>query len=133
VAKDMSKAYNELHVFSEKSAKHFSKKISKLSNDDIAKGEKLAKQYVSLLVSNKAERSRSLFFGNLLKEGFEGMSDANDRDGMMQDPLIIFNPSKVLGKVQSVKLTSKDLDNYWKMTNEKEFTDTRKDLSKIQR
>jgi hypothetical protein len=134
VSKDMSLAYNELHWFARKSEKQFYKKISDVSDTDIKKGEKLSKEYISLLVSDKTKASRSLFFGNLIREGFDAMSDVNDRDpnAGTQDPLIIFNPSKVLGGVKSVKLTNKDLDYYWKLSSDEKFLKTKDDLSNVQ-
>lgn len=136
VSKDMSNAYNDLHVFSTKSAKNFERKISKINSSESLRGEKLAKQYISLMVSNKAAKSRAEFFGGLIKQGFNGMSDINDRDsigGGTQDPLIIFNPSKVLGDVKSVKLTKEDLDRYDKIASfNKEFSKQRTNLKEVQ-
>lgn len=135
-AKDMSRAYNDNHIFSEKTAKHFERKINKVPSEYTKRGEKLAKSYISELVSNKAAKSRAEFFGGLIKKGYDGMSDVNDRDQIngTQDPLIIFNPNKSLGSVKSVKLTKQDLERYAKMTTfNKEYSKSRKDLSEIQR
>lgn len=137
VAQDMSRAYNDQHLFATKSAKYFSKKVSQVvKHDNVKQGQKLAKEYISDMVSSKAEKSRSMFFGNLIKEGFDGMSDVNDRDqnSGTQDPLIIFNPSKSLGKVKSVKLTKKDLDYYSDYTTlNRDFSKQKKNFSKVQR
>ena len=135
VATDMASAHNALYIFSTRTSKRFAKKISTITDADSKKGSKLTKEYISLLVSNKTAKSRALFFGNLLKEGFDGMSDVNDRDqnSGTQDPLIIFNPPKNLGKVKSVKLTKKDLDYYYDLSMNKEFTKSIEDFSKVQR
>lgn len=137
VAKDMSKAYNDQHLFATKSVKYFDKKVSQVVNrGDVKQGQRLAKEYISDMVSSKAVKSRSMFFGNLIKEGFDAMSDVNDRDqnSGTQDPLIIFNPSKSLGKAKSVKLTKKDLDYYSDYTTlNRKFSSQKKNFSKVQR
>lgn len=134
VAKDMSKAYNDQHIFGSKSTKHYAKKIANLDPDKIEKGEKLTKEFISSMVSSKSAKSRADFFGSLTKQGYDGMSDVNDRDGIMQDPLIIFSPKKSLGPVKSVKLTRDDLDRYDKMVSfDKAHSQIRADLSEIQR
>ena len=134
VAKDMAKAYNDQHLFGSKSTNHYAKKIANLDPDKVAAGEKLTKDFISSMVSSKSAKSRADFFGSLIKQGYGGMSDVNDRDGIMQDPIIIFNPKKSLGPVKSVKLTRDDLDRYHKMVNlDKAHGKTRTDLSEIQR
>ena len=134
VAKDMTEAYNEVHIFSQKSEKYFNKKVSKISEKNTKRGEKLTKEYLTLLASNKTEASRANFFGTLLKEGFDGISDVNDRDSILgtQDPLIIIKPSKVLGKVSCVKLTDKDLQNYWKLSGDEQYMTTQTVLKYVQ-
>lgn len=136
VAKDMAKAHNDLHLFSLKTPRHYTKKISNLDPDKISNGEKLAKEFISSMASSKSARSRADFFGSLTRQGYDGMSDVNDRNvvGGTQDPLIIFNPSKSLGPVKSVKLTRDDLDRYGKMVNfDKAYKQSRADLSEVQR
>lgn len=136
VAREMSAAYNDTALFTSRKAKHFEKKISKIKDADSKRGEKLTKEYVSLMVSNKAAKTRAEFFGGLIKQGFDAMSDVNDRNpnAGTQDPLIIFNPSKTLGNVKSVKLTKQDLDRYHKMFLFPEETKKRRiDLSEVQR
>lgn len=135
VAKDMAAAYNALAIFTERSAKHYEKKISKIKDADTKRGEKLTKEFISNMVNNKAAKTRAEFFGALIKQGYDGMSDVNDRDslsGGTQDPLIIFNPNKSLGEVKSVKLTKDDLDRYSKITMSRQFSKSKKDLSEIQ-
>lgn len=136
VAKDMSAAYNTLHVFRQKSPKYFSKKISDLSPDKVALGEKMTKEYISLLVSDKTKLSRANFFGSLIRQGYEAMSDVNDRDqnSGSQDPLIVFRPNSSLRDGGSVKLTRKELDYYSELTTwDKAFKESKKDFSKVQR
>lgn len=135
VSKDMAAAYNDTHIFLEKKAKHFEKKISKIEDADSKRGEKLAKQYISVMVSDKASKSRADFMGTLIKKGFDGMSDVNDRDTNYgtQDPLIIFNPNKSLGKVKSVKLEKEELDKYYKkFLLEQETRKERYDVKEVQ-
>lgn len=135
VARDMSKAYNEVSLLTSKSVKHYEKKLNKISDSDLKRGEKITKDYISILVSNKASKSRAEFFGALIKKGFDGMSDVNDRDQLWgtQDPLIIFNPNKSLGKNTGLKLTKDDLNKYAKITEEKNHKRMGKNLSEIQR
>ena len=131
VARDMTVAQKNLYQYSLKNKKYFDREISKISNDDVKTGEKLTKQYIDLIYSNDTKISRDLFFGNLIREGFDGMSDAHDREFGLQDPLIIFNPSNVLGEVKSVKLTSQDLEYYQNLNDDEAFIKSRTDLSNI--
>lgn len=136
IAKEMTNAYNELSIFSSKKVKHFEKKLSQVDGSNIKKGEKLTQQYVSLMVSDKAAKSRAELFGGLIKKGYDGMSDINDRNpnAGAQDPLIIFKPAKTLGKVKSVKLEKAELDSLVKLTTfDKAYAKQRLDLSEIQR
>lgn len=135
VSKDMSKAYNDCVIFFEKSPKHFEKKINKIKDADTKRGEKLAKQYISVMVSDKAAKSRAEFMGALIKKGFDGMSDVNDRDtnAGTQDPLIIFKPQSSLGKGKSMPLDKEELDKYYKkFLFEQETRKERFDLSEVQ-
>jgi len=134
VASDMSKAYNDLALFTSRTSKHYQKKISKIDPDDIAKGDKITKEFISIMVSNKSARTRSEFFGGLIEKGYSAMSDINDRDpnAGSQDPLIVFNPSKNLGKVKSIPLSSDDLDRYFKQSLSRDHSRSKKDLSSVQ-
>lgn len=135
VAQDMSKAYNDQAIFMSKSAKHFERKISKIDKDVEKRGRKLADQFMSNMVSEKGSRTRAEFFGKLQKQHYDAISDWNDRKRgtRMQDPLIIIEPSKVLGDFKSVKLTAEDLERYSEMTLEKSHRQSRDDLSQVQR
>jgi hypothetical protein len=113
VSEDMANAYNYVHRFSKKSAKHFEKKLSKIDDKHTKRGEKATKEFIKLMVSDDAARTRGAFFGSLMKQGYDGMSDVNDRDGGAQDPLIIFNTSKNLKTNKSVKLTPEELQKYY--------------------
>lgn len=135
VARDMAAAYNDVHIFRTKKAKYYEKKLSKIDDNYTRKGEKLSKEFISNMVSNKAAKSRAEFFGMLIKKGYDGMSDVNDRDpnSGAQDPLIIFNPKKSLGNVRSIKLEKDDLERYYKMfLFSDETKQRRKDLSEVQ-
>lgn len=134
VAKDMSAAYNHIHRFSNRGVKHFEKKLSKVKDSETRAGEKLTKEYIKLMASDKAANTRAKFFGSLIKKGYDGMSDVNDREGGAQDPLIIFNPKKSLGKVKSVKLTKDDLQKYYEKVNfDPKFSKQSNNLKEVQR
>lgn len=135
VSSDMAKAYNDLSIFTSRKAKHFEKKISKVEEPISKRGEKLTKQYLSLMVSDKASKSRAEFFGGIMKKGYDAISDVNDRDpnAGTQDPLIILNPKKSLGKVKTMQLTKADLDKYWKTVNfDNDYQKSRTDLKEVQ-
>lgn len=133
VAEDMAKAYNHVHRFTSKTSKHFEKKLSKIPDDYSKKGEKTTARYVQLMVSDEASRSRAKFFGALAKQGYDGMSDTNDRDGGAKDPLIVFNVSKNLNKTKTVKLSEDTLEAYYrKVSFDEKFAKTGKNLKDIQ-
>lgn len=133
VAKDMSKAYNDNVLFFERTAKSYQKKISKLNDPESRKARKLAEEFVSnAILSKKAETSSNNFYANLVKQGFDALSDVNDRKGTAQDPLIILNMDKI-NKTGSIKLTKQDLQYYADYTMSKEIKRKKKDLSVIQR
>lgn len=133
VADDMANAYNQIHKFRKKTSKHFEKKLSKIDGDYSKKGEKTTKEFVQLMVSDESAKTRGKFFGSLIKKGYDGMSDANDRDGGAQDPLIIFNTSKNLKTGKSVKLTSEELKSYYmKVSFDEKFQKEGKNLAEVQ-
>lgn len=133
VAKDMAKAYNENVIFMEKTAKSYQKKINKLNDPESKKARKLAEEFVSnAVLSKKAETSSNNFYAHLVKQGFDALSDINDRKGTAQDPLIILNMDKI-DKTGSFKLTKEDLKYYADYTMTKEVKKKKKDLSSIQR
>lgn len=133
VAEDMAKAYNYVHKFSKKNAKYYENKLSKIDENYSKKGEKITKDFIKLMVSDDASRTRAQFFGALIKKGYDGMSDVNDRDGGAQDPLIIFNTSKNLKTNKSVKLTADELQKYYeKVSFDQEFQKQSKNLKEIQ-
>lgn len=133
VAKDMAKAHNENVIFMEKTEKSYQKKISKLNDPESRKARKLAEEFVSnTVLSKKAETSSNNFYANLVKQGFDALSDVNDRKGTAQDPLIILNMDK-LNQTGSMKLTKDDLKYYADYTMTKETKKKKKDLSSIQR
>lgn len=133
VAKDMSKAYNDIYLFRHKSVKSYQKKISKIDDPEGRRARKLAEDFVShSVVSEKSETSANKFYANLVKEGFDAISDTNDRNNGAQDPLIIVNMNK-LKRTGSMKLTNKDLDYYCLYAQSREMEKKGKDLSQIQR
>jgi hypothetical protein len=135
VAKDMTKAYNSQHIFAQTSARVIGKKLSSidLNNPEAKRAQKLAKEFMSTTVlDSKAKKSANSFYANIIKEGYDAISDVNDRGGGMQDPLIIINTGSIRG-TGSLKLTKNDLDYYYEYTSTKEHTSTRKDLSEVQK
>jgi hypothetical protein len=133
VSEDMANAYNYTHKFSKKTAKHFEKKLSKIDDKHTKRGEKATKEFVQLMVSDDAARTRGAFFGSLMKQGYDGMSDVNDREGGAQDPLIIFNTSKNLKTKKSVTLTPKELQAYYEKTMfDPKFQNEGKNLKEVQ-
>lgn len=132
VARDMALAHEATSMFGGASEKEYFKRISKITPEQRAKSEKLAADYISLMVSDEAHASRSMFFGELIKQGYDAMSDVNDRDhNGAQDPLIIFKPSTSVDLKNSVKLSSKELDLYTSSVNSKEMSRAQRDYSKI--
>jgi hypothetical protein len=134
VASEMSKAYEETHMMATKMPKVYEKKISSLTDASSKESNRLAKEFVSNICSSKTKVSTNAFFANLVKKGFDAISDVNDRDQYAgtQDPLIIFNMDAIKHK-GTVKLTSKDLDYYSKYTGSKAHKQSRKDVSGIQK
>jgi hypothetical protein len=132
IASDMSKAYSETHIMATKIPKVYEQKISRLTDYNSKNSNRLAKEFVADIVSSKTKFSSNAFFSNLIKKGFDAMSDVNDRDQFKgtQDPLIIFNTNSVRFK-GTVKLTKQDLDYYSKYTSSKEHSIKRKDVSDI--
>lgn len=134
VSKDMARAYNQLHVLSSRTPRYYEKKISALDPTVRASGEKLTKDFISSMASVKLKGSRVAFFGHMARQGYNAISDVNDRDSAngTQDPLIIFNPGKTLGKVKSVKLTRDDLKRYDQMvTFNRTFKKSRTNLNEV--
>lgn len=116
VAKDIANAYNECAIFSRKSEKKLSKKISELNDDPTDKKNiKMAQDYVSYALMGSKSKTANNFYGYLTKKGFDAISDTNDRKGEAQDPLIILNMN-VIKQTGSVHLTSDDLEAYYKYT-----------------
>lgn len=133
VSSDMHAAYTEQYGVSLRSKEYFSKQISKIDQAKIKTGEKLAAKYITTMMSDKTKKSRAMFIGSLVRRGFEAMSDINDRDNVTKDPLIIFNPSKTLGKSKSVELSERELNYYLEYANSKKFRKKENDVSDIQR
>lgn len=132
VARDMAVAHEATSIFGGASKEEYLKRISKITPEQRAKTEKLASDYISLMVADEAQTSRSMFFSELIKQGYNAMSDVNDRDNNgAQDPLIIFKPSTSVDLKNSVKLTSKELDLYTSSVNSKAMTKAQRDYSKI--
>lgn len=133
VAKEIANAYNENHIIMRKSEVILKKKISSLNDPDSIKTRKLAEEYVSNAVLNtKKNTTVENFYSNLVKSGYDAISDINDRNGGMQDPLIILNLDSINQK-GSVKLTKKDLELYSDYTLSKEHRRRRKQITDIQR
>lgn len=132
-ARDMAKAYNDIALFTQRTAKTYKKKISQLDDPDSKKARKMAAEFVeTTIMSSKAKKSNENFYAYLVKQGFDAISDTNDRKGTAQDPLIILNLDKI-GLTGSVKMTKQDLEAYENYTFSKEFKKSKYDASRIQR
>ena len=132
-ARDMAKAYNVNAIFTSRTADFYKKKISELNDPDSKKARKLAEEFVgTTIMSNKAKTSNENFYAYLVKQGFDAISDTNDRKGTAQDPLIVLNLDKI-ELTGSIKMTNSDLEAYYKYTMSKEFKKSKYDASKIQR
>lgn len=130
VARDMANAYNDIYIFKHKTAKSYRRKISRLNDPESKRARKLAEDFVAnSVLSEKAETSANKFYANLVKEGFDAISD---RKQGAQDPLIIVNMNK-RNHTGSMKLSKKDLDYYMNYSVYKKLEKKGKDLSSIQR
>lgn len=134
LAKAFSKAYEAVNspLFS-KSEKHFLKKLSIIKNDpDSKKALDIGKQFIQTLpMTSKTDSTMNKFYAAMTQKGFDAVLDSNDAynwTGSSQDPLLIFNTTK-LGKVTSIKLTKNDLNLAADYVNSKEFKDRKKDVS----
>lgn len=116
VSRVMATAYNAVNqpILFSKTQKGFERKMSELVKDpESKKSIKIGRTFVKTIpMTNKASTVANDFYGRMIKKGFDAILDTNDAYGIdpTQDPLIIFNMEK-LGKVNSVKLTKKDLDS----------------------
>ena len=129
VAKDMAAAHNAQAMLLNVSPKKYEKLINKATIGNVKAGEKITAKFIEDLVDDKLTKTRSKFFRSLVDQGFDAMSDTNDRDRSTQDPLIFFNPSKSLEFKSSVKLTAKQLEAYSEMNS----NNINKTLDEIQR
>lgn len=133
VARDMANAYNDIYIFKHKTEKSYRRKISRLNDPESKRARKLAEDFVAnSVLSEKAETSANKFYANLVKEGFDAISDTSDRKQGAQDPMIIVNMNK-LNHTGSMKLSKKDLDYYMNYSVYKKLEKKGKDLSSIQR
>ena len=130
----MMKANNDVN-FLKKNKKFFEKKLSKLSEaPETDKSLQLARRFIQTVpMSGKASSLANDFYTRMIAKGFDAVIDTNDAYATFdssQDPLVIFNMEK-LGKVESVKLTKKDLDAMYEYVGSKEFKKKNKDASQI--
>lgn len=134
VARDLAIGINKQKLFGMANAKLIKKKFDSidLDNPEGKEAQKLAKKFITYgLMTSESKRSANRFYGNLLKEGYDAMSDLNDRSHLTKDPLIVFNRTK-LSKTSSLKLTNDDLEKYFEYAYSKENEAKEKDLSDIQ-
>lgn len=80
----------------------------------------------------RKQKDANKFYANLVKEGFDAISDTSDRKQGAQDPLIIVNMNK-LNHTGSMELSKKDLDYYMNCSVYKKLEKKGKVLSSIQR
>ena len=133
VAKDLAIGINKQKLFGMANAKLLKRKIDSidLNNPEGKEAKTLAKKFITYgLMTSESRRSANMFYAALLKEGYDAMSDLNDRRHASQDPLIIFNKSK-LSKTSSLKLTNSDLEKYFEYFYSKENESKEKDLSGV--
>lgn len=131
VAKDMAKAYKARVGLPLKSQKHFEKKLSQIDSDKKDVGQNLYEQYNKMLVVNM--KTSQNFYSKLTSEGYSALSDLNDRGKFAQDPLVVFNPKGKVSDVESLKLSSSDVEAYAKQVMSREFRKNQKNLSEVQR
>lgn len=136
VSRVMAIAYNAVNqpILFSKTQNGFERKMSELVKDpESKKSMKIGRNFVKTIpMTNKASSIANDFYGRMIKKGFDAILDTNDAYGIAstQDPLIVFNMEK-LGKVNSVKLTKKDLDSISDYVGSRKFNKNKKDLSNI--
>lgn len=136
VSKMMATAYNAVNqpILFSKTQKGFERKMSELIKDpESKKSIKIGRCFVKTVpMTNKVSSAANDFYGRMIKKGFDAILDTNDAYGVAstQDPLIIFNMEK-LGKVNSVKLTKKDLDSASDYVGSRKFNKKKKDTTHI--
>lgn len=141
VAKDLSAAVKATSLFSMASEKKYAKVMDEVANGDLDKAKKYTDKLVVSMASKKIGKTGSNFQANLVSNGYDAVSDLNDRRGMSktQDPLIMLDAKTSLGKPVSVKLTKKEIGEYMDLSigkNEggslRERKQKRNDLSDVQ-
>lgn len=136
VSKMMAIAYNAVNqpILFSKTQNGFERKMSELIVDpESSKSMKIGRKFIETVpMTNKTSSMANDFYGRMVKKGFDAILDSNDAYGpaKTQDPLIIFNMEK-LGKVNSVKLTKKDLESISDYVGSRKFNKNKKDLSNI--
>ena len=141
VAKDLSAAEKATKIFTLASENKYSKVMGKIANGDLKKAEKYTNKLVVSMASKKIGKTGDNFQSNLVSQGYDAISDLNDRRGMTktQDPLIVMDTKNSLGTPVSVKLTKKEISEYMNLSigrNEggslEELKRKRNDLSNVQ-
>ena len=141
VAKDLSAAEKATKIFTLASENKYSKIMGKVANGDLNKAEKYTNKLVVNMASKKIGKTGDNFQSNLVSQGYDAISDLNDRRGMAktQDPLIVMDTKNSLGTPVSVKLTKKEISEYINLSigrNEggslREQERKRNDLSNVQ-
>lgn len=141
VAKDLSAAEKASNIFTLASEKKYSKVMGKIANGDLKKAEKYTNKLVVSMASKKIGKTGDNFQANLVSQGYDAISDLNDRRGVSktQDPLIVMDTKNSLGTPVSVKLTKKEISDYMNLSigrNEggslREQKRKRNDLSNVQ-
>lgn len=136
LSKMMATAYNAVNqpILFSKTQKGFERKMSELIKDpESKKSMKIGRNFIKTIpMTNKASSVANDFYGRMIKKGFDAVLDTNDAysTSATQDPLIIFNMKK-LGKVNSVKLTKKDLDSISDYVGSRKFNKKKKDTTHI--
>lgn len=133
VLKDMTRAYNQSVVVSPILESTMKKTLRSLGDEKSKKSQLAAKEFLSRTIMDRGSTvSRNLFFGNVLKEGYDAISDPNDRDSWAQDPLLIVNVNSI-NRQSSLKLSAKDLEYYSRYKSSQEHQSRRGNLTEVQR
>ena len=118
-ATDMAKARRSVKILpSLRRAGHYEKKLSKITDSESQSAHKLAREFITnVTMSKKTQDSAVKFYGSMVKKGYGAIPDFNDRYNFVKaaDPLVIISPSNNSTLESSVRLTKKELNDYYNM------------------
>lgn len=118
-ATDMAKARRAVKILpSLRRAGHYEKKLSKITDSESQSAHKLAREFITnVTMSKETQDSAVKFYGSMVKKGYGAIPDFNDRYNFVKaaDPLVIISPANNSTLESSIRLTKKELNDYWKM------------------